>query len=434
MTNRLVLAIAIPMTLAYLSTPILGIVDTAVVGQLGVPALLGGLAIGAIIFDLVFTTFNFLRSGTTGLVAQAYGAADGEEEQAVFWRALAVAAIGGIAITMTSPLIIVAGQWFMAAGQAVSAAMASYVTIRAMAAPFSLGNYVLLGYVLGRGEGTLGLALQIVLNATNIALSIYLGLHLGWGIEGVAWATVCAEIIAFLVGIAFVLVRFSRLPNPNRAKLFDLRAIRRMLTVNRDIMMRSFILLAAFALFTRAGAEQGEVILAANAVLMNFFLIAGFFLDGFATAAEQLTGRAVGARHRPAFVDAVRLTLLWGSGLALILTAIMMLAGEPLVALMTASAQVRIVAAAFIPWAAFTAVAGIVAFQMDGVFIGATWSRDMRNMMLISFLVYVLALFLLGEVWGNHGIWAALLIFLLVRGATLLAIYPTRLNGEFADM
>ena len=191
--NRTVLAIAVPMTLAYLTTPLIGLVDTAVVGQLGDAALLGGLAAGAIIFDIVFATFNFLRSGTTGLVAQAFGRGDGVEEKAVLLRAVALSLAIGIALALLAPLVSRAGAWFIGAEPRVLAAMDSYVRIRLLGAPFALANYAVLGYVLGRGQGQLGLFLQLVLNGANIVLAIVLGLYLGWGVAGVAWAAVSAS-------------------------------------------------------------------------------------------------------------------------------------------------------------------------------------------------------------------------------------------------
>lgn len=432
-TNRLALAIAVPMTLAYLTTPVLGLVDTAVVGQFGDAALLGGLAAGAIVFDVVFTTFNFLRSGTTGLVAQAFGRDDAREEQAVFWRAAMIALASGVVLVLLGPLIALAGTWFIDPEPRVADAMRTYVGIRMFAAPLTLLNYAILGYVLGRGEGAFGLLLQMVLNGANIALSIWLGLHLGWGIEGVAWGTVGGELIGAVAGLTLVLMRFRRVPRLNRAELFDVAAIGRMVSVNRDIMIRSFVLLAAFALMTRQGAQLGTRTLAANAVLMNFFLVSGYFLDGFATAAEQLAGRAVGARYRPAFDRAVRLTAIWGFGLAVALTALFMVAGDAIVALVTTAEGVRVAAAGYLPWAAFTAISGVLAFQMDGVFIGATWSRDMRNMMLLSFAAYLAALYALPVAFGNHGLWAALHVFLVVRGISLYLVMGRRARETFGD-
>ena len=430
-THRSVLAIAIPMTLAYLTTPLLGLVDTAVVGQFGDAALLGGLAAGAIVFDVVFTTFNFVRSGTTGLVAQAFGRDDAAEEQAIFWRAFAIAVVAGMLLAVLAPLIAVAGQWFIDAEPRVSETMDTYIRIRLLGAPFSLINYAILGYVLGRGEGSLALLLQLVLNGINIALSILLGLKLGWGVAGVAWGTVGGELIAMLIGLAIVVRRFTKGQSLPRERLFDRKAFGAMISLNRDIMIRSFLLLAAFALFTRQGAQFGTLTLAANAVLMNFFLVAGFFLDGFATAAEQLAGRAVGARQEPAFRRAVYLSSGWGFALAGIATLGFLVFGEDLIAIVTTAQDVRALAANYLPWAAFTAISGVLAFQMDGIFIGATWSRDMRNMMLLSFLVFVAALVTLAPAFGNNGLWAALHVFLIVRGLSLLAILRLKLKTAF---
>jgi MATE family, multidrug efflux pump len=432
-TNRLVLAIAIPMTLAYLTTPLLGLVDTAVVGQFGDAALLGGLAAGAIIFDVVFTSFNFLRSGTTGLVAQAYGRGDPLEERAIFLRAAAIAVFSGIALILMAPSIASGGEWFMGAERRVTEAMDSYIRIRLLSAPASLLNYAILGYFLGRGEASLGLFLQLLLNGVNIVLSIWLGLHLGWGVEGVAWGTVCGEAFAALVGSAIIYRRFAPMPKMSLHQTFNTAAMKRMLYLNGDIMVRSFVLMGAFTLFTRQGAQLGTLTLAANAVLMHFFLIAGYFLDGFATAAEQLAGRAIGARCEPAFSRAVRLTSIWGFALAGLTCLVVLSFGLQLVSIITTAVDVQQEASRYLPWAAFTAVSGVLAFQMDGVFIGATWSRDMRNMMLLSFAAFIAALFLLGWHFGNHGLWAALHIFLIVRGITLVSVMPRRARAAFSS-
>jgi MATE family multidrug resistance protein len=430
-TNRLVFAIALPMTLAYLTTPLLGIVDTAVVGQLGDAVLLGGLAAGAIVFDVVFASFNFLRSGTTGLVSQAFGREDTREEQAIFWRAFLVAFVSGLLLLVAAPLIVASGVWFIAAEPRVSEALSAYVYIRLISAPIALVNYAILGYVLGRGEGAIGLAFQLILNLSNIALSIYLGLHLGWGLEGVAWGTVGGEALAMVIGLVFVVRRFRKMPSMRQGAVTDTLALKAMFALNRDIMIRSFVLLGAFALLTRESAQLGTLTLAANAVLMNFFLLAGYLLDGFATAAEQIAGRAVGARYRPAFDRAVRLTAMWGFVFAGVIAFLLLAFGEAFIAIVTTAPEVRAEALRFLPWAALTAVAGVLAFQMDGVFIGATWSRDMRNMMLLSFLLYLAALLTLGPALGNHGLWAALHVFLIARGVSLLAILPFRARKTF---
>ncbi|MBI1621038.1 MATE family efflux transporter [Aquamicrobium sp. cd-1] len=421
------------MMIAYMTTPMIGIVNTAVIGQLGDPAILGGLAAGAVLFDLVFATFNFLRTGTTGLVAQAFGRGDAPEEQAVFWRALIVALSIGLVLAVGAPAVAWAGRLFMAAEPSVSNAMSTYVTIRLLAAPLSLSNYVILGYLLGRGQAGLGLALQLLINVTNIVLSISFGLWMGWGIAGVAWATVCAEALAAILGLCVLVARFRRLPPLAKGALRNVEALKVMFALNRDIMIRSFVLLGAFAIIARQGAQLGTLTLAANAVLMNFFLLAGYFLDGFAAAAEQLAGRSVGARNREAFDRAVRLTGIWGLSVAALVSLLFVWKGDMLINLMTTSHEVRDLAAAYLPWAAFTALTGVLAFQMDGIFLGATWSSDLRNMMLVSFGVFVAALWLLIPPLGNIGLWSALHLFLLMRGLTLALRLPRRTDITFSS-
>ncbi|MBL8581908.1 MAG: MATE family efflux transporter [Rhizobiaceae bacterium] len=433
-THRSVLGIAVPMTLAYATTPLLGIVDTAVVGQFGDPALIGGLAAGALVFDVVFSSFNFVRSGTTGLVAQAFGRGDEVEQQAVFWRALAIAVVLGLAMLLSAPFVSAAGQRFMGAEPRVSEALDIYVRIRLVGAPLALINFAVLGYVLGRGEGALALSLQLLLNGVNIVLSIALGLWLGWGVGGVAWGTVAGEACAAVVGMAMLAARFRRQERVPRARLLELDALLRMIAINRDIMIRSFALLVAYALFTRQGAAFGTVTLAANAVLMNFFMAMSFFLDGFATAAEQLAGRALGARDASAFRRVVRLTAMWGFGIAGVAVVLVLAFGDALIGLTTTSLQVQTTAAEFLPFAALAALSGVLAFQMDGVYIGATWSVPMRNTMLISLVAMVAAMALLTGPLGNHGLWLSLHAWLLVRGLSLLALLPGQTAKTFQSV
>ncbi|MDQ0318887.1 putative MATE family efflux protein [Pararhizobium capsulatum DSM 1112] len=432
-TNKLILSIAIPMTLGFLTTPLLGLVDTAVVGRLGQATLLAGLAIGAILFDLIFTTFNFLRASTTGLVAQAFGRGDRAEEQAVFWRSLVIALVCGTVALLVSPMLLSVGLWLLAPGPDVAEVTRTYFLWRILSSPFALANYAILGFVLGRGQGTTGLLLQTLINGINIVLSIYLGLYLGWGVMGVALATVTGETIGALAGFAIVYARFDRSLSMPWREVFSMARLKPLFGLNRDIMIRSFVLLAAFTLMTRIGTSFGPVTLAANAVLMAIFLVAGYYLDGLANAAEQLTGRAIGARFRPAFDRALRMTGIWSLVLAAVTTVAFLLFGNRLIDTLTTAADVRAVAYAYMPWAAITAVTGALAFLMDGVFIGATWSRDMRNMMLLAFAGYVATLAVLVPLFGNHGLWAGLNLFLLFRGLFLLVLVPRRARTSFAS-
>ncbi|RCW87547.1 MATE family efflux transporter [Phyllobacterium bourgognense] len=432
-TNKLMLAITIPVMLASLTTPLLGLVDTAVIGQLGDPHLLGGLAIGALVFDFLFSTMNFLRAGTTGLVAQAMGRHDNVEQQAVFWRAIGIAAVAGILFIAATPLILQATISFMNPDKAVTDAMSTYVSIRLLSSPMALGNFVVLGLLLGQGKAMQGLYLQFLLNGVNVLMTIWFGLIMGWGVAGIAWGTLLGETVALVVGLLIIYRQFRAIPNPSRARVLDPHEIRRMFTVNRDIMLRSFFLLIAYAYFTRAGTEAGAVTLATNAVLMNFLLISGYLIDGVTTAAEQISGRAVGAHYRPAFDRGIKLSFLWGLLLATAMALFFLVFGDAIVAFLIKSDEVQEMASLYLPWAALAPVVGLLAFHMDGVFIGATWSRDMRNMMILSLIGYFAAYFILPKFLGNHGLWLALHLFLGLRGISLLSILPSRARMQFAN-
>lgn len=431
-THRLVLSIAVPMTLGFLTTPLLGLTDTAVAGRLGSAEALAGLAVGAVLFDLLLGSFNFLRASTTGLVAQAFGRGDRREEQAVFWRSLTLALCSGLAIVLLSPLLLPVGLFLMAPPPDVAAVTSTYFLIRILAAPMALANYTVLGFVLGRGQGVTGLILQAIINGINIALSILLGLVLGWGVAGIAWGTAIGETVGMLAGFIIVVRRFDRAQRPARTAIFAREKLAALFSLNRDIMIRTFVLIGAFALMTRIGASLGPLVLAANAVLMNIFLVAGYYLDGLANAAEQLVGRAFGAHFRPAFDRAVRLTMLWSFGLGLVTTLLFLLFGEDVIALLTTTQSVRAAAGEYLPWAALTAVTGALAFQMDGVFIGATWSAAMRNRMLMAFAGYLAALAVFVPMLGNHGLWLSLNLFLVLRGIFLASCLPALAERQFA--
>jgi MATE family multidrug resistance protein len=431
-THRLVLSIAIPMTLGFMTTPLLGLVDTGVVGHMGQPDALAGLAIGAMLFDLLLGSFNFLRASTTGLTAQALGRRDLREQQGVFWRAM-ISAIGcGVLLLCLSPLLLAAGLKLMGPEAAVAQATSTYFSIRILAAPAALANYAILGFVLGRGQGTIGLSLQILINGINIVLAIYLGLELEWGVAGVAWGTMVGETVGALAGLAIVLRSFKGSQRPQRAEILSRHRLAELFALNRDILIRTFVLIGSFAIMTRIGTSFGAVTLAANAVLMNFFLLSGYYLDGLANAAEQITGRAIGAAHRPAFDRGLKLTAIWSFGLAAAVSAFFFAAGPWLISVLTTSPDVREAANTYMPWAAITGLTGALAFLMDGVFIGATWSSDMRNRMLMSFAGYLAALAVFVPLFGNHGLWLAMNAFLLFRGIFLAMLVKPRADQTFA--
>ncbi|TBZ72604.1 MATE family efflux transporter [Rhizobium leguminosarum] len=430
-THRLVLAIAIPMTLGFMTTPLLGLTNTAVVGRMGNAEALAGLAIGAMLFDLILGSFNFLRASTTGLTAQAYGRRDQHEQQAVIARAM-ISALGcGLALLCLSPLLMAAGLRLMGAEGAIAEATGTYFSIRMLAAPAALANYAILGFVLGRGQGNIGLLLQAIINGINILLSIYLGLTLDWGVAGVAWGTMAGETVGALAGLAIVLRGFGKAARPAWSEVFSRHRLAELFALNRDILIRTFVLIGAFTIMTRIGTSFGAVTLAANAVVMNFFLLSGYYLDGLANAAEQIIGRAIGAHYRPAFDRGLKLTTLWSFGLAAIGSAFIFLAGPWLISVLTTSPEVRQAAETYLPWAAVTGLTGALAFLMDGVFIGATWSAEMRNRMLISFAGYLLMLAVFVPLFGNHGLWLAMNAFLLFRGIFLAMLVKSRADQTF---
>jgi MATE family multidrug resistance protein len=429
-TNGSVFAIAGPAMLANVTTPLLGVVATAAIGRLGDSAVLGGVAMAALVFDCMFWLFGFLRMGTVALTAQALGAGDAGERSAVLARALMTSAVIGLAlIALQVPMAaLIFGS--MGGSNTVRTAAEHYFFIRLWSAPFALGNYVMLGWLVGLARPLLALAVQIIINIINMALTLILVLELDWGITGAALAAIIAETAGLVIGLAMAWRVLNGRFNLGQARLFDRDRLMRMLAINRDIMIRTAALIAAYLFFTAQGARAGDVALAANAVLHNFTLVGAFFLDGLANAAEQLCGRAYGGRDRNAFGRAVKLIVIWGFAFGAGATALFFLFGSPFIELMTANADVQRVAHQYMWLAALTPVCGVMAFCFDGVYIGATWARDMRNLMAASFVIYL-------AVWGatlplgNAGLWLAMLSFFVARGILQAARYPALVRRPF---
>lgn len=429
-TPRRVLALALPLTLSHMTTPLLGVVGSAAVGRLGDAALLGAIALGAVVFDCLFWSFGSLRMATAGLTAQAVGAGRPADADLILARALALAGLIGLGMILAQVPIGRAAAALMGAGPGVDRALAVYFGIRVLAAPFTLANYAILGSTLGRGRSDLGLVLQVAINLVNIGLTVVLVLGLGFGIAGAALASVAAEVAGLGLG-AVVLARLgSRLTAVPARAVADRSAMLRMLAVNRDVMIRSAALLVAFAVFAARGARSGEAVLAANAVLQNIFLVGSYFLDGFATAAEILCGQCLGARDETAFRRAVRLVLAMSVGFGAVVAVLVLLGGGALIDAVTTSAAVRDIARAFLPYAALSPLVGAAAFAFDGIYIGATWTAAMRNLMLAA-LAIDLAVLALAQGLGNHGLWIALLIFLGARGAGQAWLYPRLTRRAF---
>ena len=424
LTHRAVLTIAVPVMISNVSTPLLGIVDTGVVGQIPDPSYIGAVAIGSLIFTSVFWAFGFLRMGTTGLTAQALGAADREEVAATLGRALLIGGAVGVGLLALQWPIREIAFALLDGSSEVEALARDYFDIRIWAAPATLANYALLGWFIGLGRTDVGLVLQLLLNVTNVLLDVLFVLGFGLGVEGVALGTLIAEFVGAAAGIAIAQRHLHGFgATLTRARLLVAGELKRTIAVNADIMVRSLALIVAFVWFVANGARQGDVILAANAVLMNFISIAAFFLDGLAFAAEALVGRAIGAAHRAGLLAAVKLTTLWAVGIAALLSLAFALLGPTLIDLLTVDAAARAAARTYLPWMALVPILGVWAFQLDGIFIGATKTAEMRNAMLAALAIF-LAAWWLASPWGNHGLWAAFYVHYVARAGTLLWYYP----------
>lgn len=431
-TTAQVFAIAGPAMLANLTTPLIGIVSTTAIGRLGDAAMLGGVAMASVLFDCMFWLFGFLRMSTVAFTAQCLGTGEAQELRAILVRGLIVASLVGAAlITLQIPLAAVL-LGAMGGSESVTRAAKTYFTIRIWSAPLALANYVVLGWLIGQARATLALTTQVAINVTNMIATMLLVLVFDLGIAGAAIAALIAETAGLLLGI-LIAQRLSRgQPAISRATLFDRTKLLRMLSVNRDILIRTAALITAFLFFTAQGARAGDVTLAANAVLSNFLMISGFFLDGLANAAEQLCGRAYGARDKNAFAGAVKLVVIWGFGFALAVAACFLLFGPALIDIMTASVDVRRIARDYLPFVIFAPLLGVFAFAYDGVYIGATWARDMRNLMVLALLIFLAAWFALRS-FGNAGLWAAFLVHYAARGGLEALRYPALLRRSFGS-
>ena len=423
--------IALPMTLAHITTPLLGFADAAVIGRLGQAHLLGAINAGAILFDFIFWGFGFFRMATAGLTAQALGAGDPQEMRAVLMRSLFLAAALGMAIIVLQRLIATIAFAALGASPEVTEAARIYYDIRIWSAPFAFATYAILGALIGRGRTDLGLSLQIAINLVNIALNVLLVYGFGLGIFGSGLGTLIAEVAGTAAGIAVMFWLDPRFYDVPRALLFAREKLRRLTAINADIIVRTVALLFSFAYFTSLGARGGDVMLAANAILMNLFMIAAFFLDGFATAAEQMCGQSLGAHDEHGFRGIVRLTSFWCLGFSLFVALAAFVGGRYFIDFISTNDAVRAYALAYLPYAALTPLLGALAFEFDGVYIGATWTREVRNLMLLALALYLAASFALRPL-GNAGLWMALLLFLTARSIGQMWLYPGLVRRAFS--
>ncbi|MFO1204124.1 MAG: MATE family efflux transporter [Tabrizicola sp.] len=410
--------IAGPIVLSNATVPLLGAVDTGVVGQLGQAAPIGAVGLGAVILATLYWVFGFLRMGTSGLAAQAQGAGDGAERAAVLLRALIVGLGAGLGLIVLQ-VVLVAGAFTLApASPEVETLTRAYLAIRIWGAPATIALYAVTGWLVGVERTRAVFLLQLWINGLNILLDLWFVLGLGWGVPGVASATLIAEWTGLGVGLWFCRDAFGPVLAAARTRLGDRAALLTMFAVNRDIMIRSVALQLCFTAFVFLGARHGDVTLAANQVLLQFLGILSYALDGFAFAAETLVGQAIGAKAAKDVRQAIRLALIWTFWSGVVLGLAFWLAGPWLIDLMATAPEVRAEARRYLPWILAAPIMGALAWAYDGIYIGALLTVEMRRLMLIAAAAYTLALGLVFP-FGNHGLWAALMVLFAVRSGLM---------------
>ena len=424
-THRRVLKIAVPIVLSNATVPILGAVDVGVVGQMGEAAPIGAVGMGAIILTTLYWFFGFLRMGTAGLVGQAAGAGDKDEVSAILTRALLIAGAAGLGLILLQSLLFRGAFALSPASEEVETLAQSYLAIRIWTAPCAIAVYALTGWLVAM-ERTQGVFwIQLVMNGINILLDLWFVLGLGWGVQGVAVATVIAELVGASFALWYCRDAFDNVEWRNWLRVFDRAKLTRMMVLNLDILIRSAMLMAIFSSFVFIGARFGDVTLAANEVLTQFLHITAYAMDGFAFAAEALIARAFGQSDRRRVRKAAAYTMFWGGVTCILLALGFALGGGFLIDTMAKSTDVQEVARQYLWWMVLAPITGFVAWMFDGIFIGATRGRDMRNMMAVSFAIYIGAVLVLVPAYGNDGLWAALIISFVARGITLGLRYPS---------
>ncbi|MEB8433192.1 MATE family efflux transporter [Cocleimonas sp. KMM 6892] len=429
-SHKQVWALAGPIIVSNLSIPLVGAVDTAVVGHLPGPESIGAVALGALIFSFLFWGFGFLKMGTTGFIAQAYGA-DNEPLLLDTLSRVIILALGlGLFSILISYPIIQFALYLLDGTPAVEALTANYAHIRIWSAPATLSTYVFTGVFIGMHNTKRVLILLLVLNFTNILLDLVFVVGFNMGVEGVAYATLIAEYLAAACGffmlrepIKKALARFSW------KAILERQAITRLLSANSDIFIRTLCLVFSLSYFTAISTGMGEVVLAANAILLHLQSIMAYALDGFAHAAEALTGSAYGARNKKAYVRSVKMTSVWAFGFSVLISAIYLIFGEMILGFFTNIDEVLATATTYLPWMIIAPLVSIWSFQIDGIFIGASYTKEMRNAMLVSTLIFLVLLQFLVPQWGNHGLFLGLSLFMLIRALTLGFFYPRILKA-----
>jgi MATE family multidrug resistance protein len=439
--NRQILKLAVPNIISNISIPLLGIVDMALMGHLESDAYIGAIALGSLIFNFIYWSLGFLRMGTSGFTAQAWGRRDLPETILVFSRAAMIAlAVSLVLIILQKPIELLSFRVLNGETRVEELAM-TYFRIRVWAAPAALGQFALLGFFLGMQNARLPMVVLVSTNLINLACNYLFVMKLDMGSDGVAYGTVIAQYSGLLIALFYFRKYFSRL-----FKYWSLRAslegekLKNFLRVNKDIFIRTMCLVVVFSIFTArsassdAGSSGEETLLAVNSLLMQFFMFYSFLIDGFAHASEALTGKFIGAGDRDALKKSIRLLFVWGTGISILFTLIYLLAGKVIFGVLTNNPEVIANAKPYFFWVVMVPLISYAAFLWDGIYIGATAGREMRNAMLISTLVVFFPVYILaGKFWGNHGLWLAFMLFMLARSLSMQALSKKAVFSKFTS-
>lgn len=419
MKKTSILQLALPMIATNITIPLIGVVDTAVVGHLSHAYYLAAVGVGVMIFNFLFWGMGFLRMGITGLTAQAHGAKDSEKLRQLLLQSLTLALVLSLLMLLLQRPIAVIAFHFIHASPVIVHYAQAYFAARIWGAPAVLANMVLMGWFIGMQNTRIPLLQMTIVNLIAAILDVYFVFGLHWYADGVAWANVIAQYTGCVLGLLFVQRLMRKYPAQWPLKnIFNFNEIKHLLHVNKDIFIRTLALIVAFSFFTIQGARLGPVYLAANVVLMNFQTFMAYALDGFINAAEALIGRSIGAKDHSQFFQAVKTATKWSLSVAVVFVIVYSLVGKMLVNLLTDLQTVRTVAYDFLILVSFSPIISVWSYLFDGIFIGALKTRQMRNTMVMSLLIYFILWYFLRPL-GNEGLWLAFLGFMLARGVTL---------------
>ncbi len=416
-----------PIIFANICIPLVGATNIAVMGRMSDPKFIGGVALGVVVLQCIYWSFSFLRKGTTGITSQAFGQGDTEGVFAALFRSLLIAFILSLIVTALQGVI----SWFafsiLNGSQEVENLAKEYYDIRIWGSFATMGNYVLLGWFYGIQRPKEALLFRILMNALNIPLAIYFVLYLHWGVAGAAYSALISNYFVFILSLFAVIPIMKEFSADKNGKIsfnflkhvIHRSHLERVFRINGDIFVRTVLVYAAFSWFSAAGASEGDLVLAANTILINLFWFISYALDGFANAAETLIGQSVGARDQKMFDEAVRKTSLMSLFFAFVFALIYFVFGDFLLGCLTTLDTVKNEAMIYMPWLVLMPLTGIACFQLDGIYTGTTSTGDMRNMMIVAFLIYAVAIIYLPHLLANHGLWLALHVFLVVRAISL---------------